>query len=1536
MKIFLVDKNKLNIYSLPNKIEDPYTINYISPTGVEETLTLLVEKGKWIISSAIDIKIAKNSVEISKEELDYKAIYQLKFNDLTDSIMMYCIETPLKYFNYEVGNKNEILVGKDDTNDIIFNSSYMANNQYKIYRQDNYWILEDNGLPDTLVFVNQCRVRKTVLKMGDVVFSNGLKLIWMNSFFKINNPNNIIKSRLQNYKEFDQFGSENVYTPISEAEKSISLYDDSQAFFHTPRLKSNITEKEISIANPPNPFKDDGPPAILTMGATIMMGISSSITSVISIFNVMSGKSSLINAISELFICASMILGTVMLPIFLQKFQTSRIKKKEKKRQERYGEYLNNKKKEIKEELEKETKILFENNLSVIECQNNIKEHNNKIWCREITDDDFLNLRIGIGNQRAKINIRATVEEFSLEDDNLKSEVEKIANDELILNNVPITVSLTKNKVLPLIINYDYPYRQHYINNLLLQIISLYSGMDLKIAIFTTEENEKKWEDFKFLPHCSSKDKSVLFFATNDDEMKQVSSYLEKEYQIRSESRNTFVDQKNQEENNNNNNNSYVNFDEYYLIITDNYISAKRYGIFQKIIGDQKNIGFSMFVIEPTMQNIPSKAIQFNKINKDNKGLLLNKEIGDNSQIDFAPEFMSDNIYNYIKIISNIPVSTVEMSNTLPPSLSFLEMYKAGKIEQLGILNKWEKNDPTSSLNTPIGVHENGKLFEIDLHEKYHGPHGLIAGSTGSGKSEFIITFVLSMAVNYHPYEVQFVLIDYKGGGLAGAFENRETGVKIPHLVGTITNLDTAEMNRTLVSIKSELQRRQRVFNEARDALNESTVDIYKYQKFYREGKVKDPISHLFIISDEFAELKQQQPDFMDELVSTARIGRSLGVHLILATQKPAGVVNDQIWSNSRFKVCLKVQSTEDSNELLKRPDAAYIKETGRFYFQVGYDELFEIGQSAWSGARYIPTDKIIKTVDDYINIIDNNGNIIRKIKDEVKADKVENYGDQLTNIVKNLYDIAKRENIEFKQLWLPSIPEDIFLANIIKKYNYKSSAYKIETVVGEYDNPTDQFQGLLSIDLTNNGNVLIFGNPGSGKENLISTMIYSLCISHTSDEVNFYIIDCGAETLKQFNKMPHIGDVCLLDDNSKINNLFNMLDREINKRRELFSEYGGSYVSYISNSDKKLPLIVVVLNSYESFAENFGNTVEQFIRILRDSSKYGVVFIMSAISANSLGSRVSQLFNNKLATQLTDTYDYQYYLNAPNGLIPAKYFGRGISTFEDTAYEFQTAYIYEKSKINDVIRATADKLCQNYKKVKSIPIIPDIINQDNMSQYIDNINNVPIGIDIDDASIIKYDFLKNKITQIIGNNALIDSSFTMDLIGLLSNVANIKFKIIDFADCLNDPGNLDYANDQFTENINKILESEQTVKGPIIYMILGIGYIYDRVLDEGIEALFKVFSNISNINNSYFVFVDNYSSYKKVMQEKWFSSAVNTNDGIWIGTGVDTQDAIKFNNMTKTDINENMNGICYVANNSTYKVIKGIGSAKKEEGGFY
>ncbi|MBC1476081.1 type VII secretion protein EssC, partial [Listeria grandensis] len=171
-----------------------------------------------------------------------------------------------------------------------------------------------------------------------------------------------------------------------------------------------------------------------------------------------------------------------------------------------------------------------------------------------------------------------------------------------------------------------------------------------------------------------------------------------------------------------------------------------------------------------------------------------------------------------------------------------------------------------------------------------------------------------------------------------------------------------------LASIKAELQKRQRLFGE------HDVNHINQYQKLYKLGEASEAMPHLFLISDEFAELKSEQPEFMKELVSTARIGRSLGIHLILATQKPSGVVDDQIWSNSKFKLALKVQNASDSNEILKTPDAAEITLPGRSYLQVGNNEIYELFQSAWSGADYVPDKDDQEQVDTTIYAINDLG----------------------------------------------------------------------------------------------------------------------------------------------------------------------------------------------------------------------------------------------------------------------------------------------------------------------------------------------------------------------------------------------------------------------------------------------------------------------------------------------------------------------------------------------------------------------------------
>ena len=402
------------------------------------------------------------------------------------------------------------------------------------------------------------------------------------------------------------------------------------------------------------------------------------------------------------------------------------------------------------------------------------------------------------------------------------------------------------------------------------------------------------------------------------------------------------------------------------------------------------------------------------------------------------------------------------------------------------------------SLKAPIGIDSSGRIIDLDIHERFHGPHGLIAGSTGSGKSELIITYILSLAVNYHPDDVSFILIDYKGGGLTGAFEKRN--IKLPHLVGTITNIDTVGLQRALTSIQSELRRRQRIFYDARTLTNEGTIDIYKYQRLYHQGIVTKPVPHLLIICDEFAELKQQQEEFLDELISVARIGRSLGVHLILATQKPAGIVNDQIRSNSKFGICLKVQEREDSIDVIKRPDAAEIKKVGQFYLQVGNNEYFVLGQCAWSGAPYYPTSKLKKKISNSIEFVSDIGAVIKEVDNGSVA--IQNsQGEELTNVVEYLYKLAESEQIKTEQLWLNSIPETIYIDNIKNKYKYKQKAEGIEIAIGEFDDPYNQRQGILTLDLMNQGNILVYGNAESGKENLLSTIIYECIDSYTPED---------------------------------------------------------------------------------------------------------------------------------------------------------------------------------------------------------------------------------------------------------------------------------------------------------------------------------------------------------------------------------------------------------------------------------------------------
>ena len=437
---------------------------------------------------------------------------------------------------------------------------------------------------------------------------------------------------------------------------------------------------------------------------------------------------------------------------------------------------------------------------------------------RELHQKDFLNLRLGVGREKVKINIDYPQDHFKVDQDLLDERMRLIIDKNKEIEGAPITQSFIEKNITAIIGHYGYT--KQYIDTLILQMVALHSYHDLKIIIMTNEGKAKYWEYMKLMPHNFNRDKTLRFFSTNFDDSKEISTYLQQIFKSRQE-----VKKPNNEE-------AYKLFDTYYLIITDDYKLTKNNPIIEEILTEEENLGFSLIILNSSLANLPTRCKSFISINDLKSGGIFENELNRETQKSFSIELVNKlNLYQCALILSNIPIKDKDDDYDLPKQIGFLEMYNVGTIEQLNSLERWQVNNPVNSLNAPIGYGTNGQIFKLDLHEKEQGPHGLIAGMTGSGKSEFIITYILSMAINYHPDEVQFLLIDYKGGGLVGAFENKETGLRLPHLTGTITNLETADINRALSSIESELKRRQALFNKARDKLGEGTIDIYKYAK---------------------------------------------------------------------------------------------------------------------------------------------------------------------------------------------------------------------------------------------------------------------------------------------------------------------------------------------------------------------------------------------------------------------------------------------------------------------------------------------------------------------------------------------------------------------------------------------------------------------------------------------------------------------------------------------------------------------------------
>lgn len=1176
--------------------------------------------GEWIAACSGQAYFA-NCHEMARFSTALADMQTLIFRDGEKKALIYA-ETWSReraYFQkYRVPNGVTITIGRVYGNDIQYDCMFASSHHATLAYAGGKWQLTDH---DSLngTFVNGKRIQEDSLSLGDSIYLSGLRIIIGAGFLAMNcRGREVTLNTAKLVRMEGEQRPRQAYRPPAPAEA---------LFNRQPRRRQSLEAAPVVIEGPPMSANANKMPMLLRLGSGMVMGTTS----------LLAGR-------------ATAMLTSVLFPFLSSKYTDKERKEYEQRRVELYGRYLEDKRRAIAEEKEREESRLNQN-YPDLQRVLQIPLDGKRLWERRPVDDDFLTVRVGAGDAPLLAEIQYPEESFSMDEDPLEKKMLSLARKPVRLEGAPIQVSLLQDFVCG--ITGIYRLRLEMVRNMILQIGVLHSYDEVKMVFLGDEQSLQALNFIRYLPHFWNDSRTMRFIALNSADACQISEYLKTGRASDRERRKSLKD--------------ILKERPYYVIFALHkrvYDSAE---VLKDILADESSTGASVVAAFGDLPKECTKIIQMNAAGSHQ--IISLKQLDSENQEFRLDAYPPELAVMAEKKLAATQLKTISENFTLPKTYTVLEMFGVGKVEHLNVLKRWQDNNPTLSLAAPVGIGTDGLPFTLDLHQKYQGPHGLVAGMTGSGKSEFIITYILSMAVNYHPDEVAFILIDYKGGGLAGAFDDPDHHVRLPHLVGTITNLDGSAIQRSLLSIQSELTRRQRIFNEVKGVSNEGTMDIYSYQRLYRAGKVPEPLPHLFIVSDEFAELKQQKPEFMDNLVSAARIGRSLGVHLILATQKPSGVVNDQIRSNTKFRVCLKVQDKADSMDMLKRPDAAELKDTGRFYLQVGYNEYFALGQSAWGGADYTPQNEVVVQRDESIAFIDAVGQTQLEVKPERKARSSDMT--QVVAIVRYLSELAQREHIQSRRLWLDPLPPRLALGGP----GCPAQSENLKVQVGILDDPENQRQMPLYVDLLHSRHYLIVGGQGSGKTTLFQSILYSLARDYSPEQIRFYILGFSGKTLGLFKKLPHCGGVLGENEIENLDSFFAMINRIVESRKKLFGQLEvDNYID--ANAIQPIPLVLVVIDNISGLGttkvgENHVYKLQQY---LKDSANYGVKYMISCNHLNDVSSRIKQELQNRICFRMKDKYDYGDALVCKVSYTPPDLPGRGLVCVEDRPLEFQAA----------------------------------------------------------------------------------------------------------------------------------------------------------------------------------------------------------------------------------------------------------------------
>lgn len=840
------------------------------------------------------------------------------------------------------------------------------------------------------------------------------------------------------------------------------------------------------------------------------------------------------------------------------------------------------------------------------------------LWARGRDAPDFLRLRVGLGTAESSIEPEVPTGG----EDDLRRDAEAVLIGTDSLHDVPVTTDLAEHGAVG--IHGPVELVTGTASSMVMQATTLHSPEDLTlVAAVSPERGMNDW--LKWLPHMRSVSSPIggNHIAATTDEVAELLGVLLEVAEFRTDKQERDVDKR----------------WPWILAVIDVDLRPDPADV-ARLLDLCPAAGISVVWLANSAAEVPRQAAEVLVADHGPGAALIgtlwstDPEVEERTlEVEQVRIEIADRVARALAPIRD--ASTASLASSIPRVAPLLDVLEVGHPTAEWVAEKWTSQSGYG-LPFPIGMGADGPLV-LDLVED--GPHTLIGGTSGAGKSELMQSIVSSLAVHHPPNRLNFLFVDYKGGASSNVF-----GI-LPHTVGYVTNLSAELSIRALTSLRAELNRRMQVMEgKAKDL--EEMLDLYP----------EDAPASLVIVVDEFATLVKEVPEFVAGVVDIAQRGRSLGIHLILATQRPSGSVNENILANTNLRISLRMLDRSESMSVINSPEAGDIPVPlkGRAYARLGPRHLAAF-QSAYCGAPLTTSEIATPILTASFVRTNDSPKSAAGAGTGAGGTPTGTHLDAVLDAVRGAFTTLAIA--EPRQPWREVLPDLVMLTDVLEDPRARPALDAPGRVIamGMIDAPERQDQSPALVDLEEGGGWLIFGSGGSGKTTALRTLAVSAAATGRPDQVEIFGFDFASRGLASLLPLPHVIDVASGDDLEAVTRHILTLSFELVRRRELLAAAHAEHLTAYNQRHEPLSRVLVLIDGFGALSAQFLTSgggamsvaipMDRWFDMMQDiiveGRQVGIHVVMTSDRRNAVPSRVHSAVANKLVLRHADEHGY-------------------------------------------------------------------------------------------------------------------------------------------------------------------------------------------------------------------------------------------------------------------------------------------------------